>query len=522
MTDRYDVIVVGAGHNGLVCASLLAKAGKRVLVLEAAASPGGAACTRPFAAGFSVSAGAHFLSQFPKALIKELQLERHGLRMAATDLATVLLQADGRHLRLDGARAQAEGLSGADREAYATFHEETASSAHILAGAFGRRPPRLVDSDWRDKLGLLKLGWGIRRLGRDRMREVLRIGLMNIYDLATERFSDERLRAAVGMDAIIGTSMGPRAPNTVMSYLYRRTADAFGYAGPSIPAGGMGAFASALAAAAAARGVVLRTGARVARIDISEYRSSGVTLESGEQIHARIVVSNADPRSTLAGLVGYRNLDAGFVRRVEGIRMRGMAAKLHLALDSLPQFPGLDAAHRGDRLLVCPPLDALEEAMNPSKYRQYSPEPVIELSIPSIHDPSLAPAGKHVVCAVVQYAPYDLKGGWTAEARADFQARIMARLETVAPGIGKQVSASELLVPPDLEREFGMSGGHWHHGEISVDQLLMMRPVVLWSQYAMPVDGLWLCGAGAHPGGGVMGLAGRNCALEIIRRGNAA
>jgi phytoene dehydrogenase-like protein len=518
MTDTHDVIIIGAGHNGLVCAATLAKAGRRVVVLERADRPGGAARTRTFAPGYSVSSGAHFLNQFPVSLIEELQLAKHGLRFAAKGLATVALQADGRHLRLDGAKAAATDLGAVDQQAFAEFHAEIASYAAVLAGAFGRRPPRLVDSDWRDRLGLLKLGWDIRTLGRDRMREVLRIGLMNIHDLASERFEDARLRSAVAFDAVLGTSMGPRAPNTVMSYLYRRTADAFGHAGPSIPVGGMGAFADALAAAATARGAEIRLQAGVASIVVHEGRATGVVLDSGEVLNASTVISNADPRTTLKGLVGYRELDAGFVRRVEGIRMRGMAAKLHLALDALPSIPGLDAANAGDRLVLCPSLEGLDEAMNPSKYRQFSAEPVIELCIPTLHDPSLAPPGKHVISAVVQYAPVDLEGGWTAAARAEFEARIMARLETVMPGIGSLVSSSELCVAPDIQSEFGIHGGHWHHGEISVDQLLMMRPVVLFSQYAMPIDGLWLCGAGAHPGGGVMGLAGRNCAQEIIRK----
>ena len=517
MTERHDVIVIGAGHNGLVCATLLAKAGRKVLVLERAGHVGGAACTRPFAEGFSVSAGAHLLTHFPQSLAAELDLSRHGLRYAAKDLGSVALQADRRHLVLAGARVSGEGLRSADADAFARFHADTGAYAAILAGAFGRRPPRLVDSGWRDRLGLLKLGWDLRSLGRDRMREVLRIGLMNIYDLVTESFEDPRLQSAVAFDAVLGTLLGPRAPGTVMSYLFRRTAGAFGHEGASLPAGGMGAFSDALASAARACGVSIRLDAPVQRVRVEGGRSTGVVLASGEEITANTVVSNADPRTTLKALVGYRELDAGVVRRVEGIRMRGVAAKLHLALEGLPVIPGLAAERLGDRCLVLPSLDGIELAMNPSKYRQYSPEPVVEFSIPSVHDRTLAPPGKHVLSAVVQYAPVDLAGGWTAEARADFTARIMARLETVAPGIGTQVIASELRVPPDLADEFGMQGGHWHHGEISVDQLLMMRPLVLHAQYAMPVEGLWLCGAGAHPGGGVMGLSGRNCAREILR-----
>lgn len=519
MTETHDVIVIGAGHNGLVCAQRLARGGRRVLVLEAAERPGGAACTRPFAEGFSVSAGAHLLGQFPDRLVRELALEKHGFRVAASSLATVLLREDGRHLRLDAGAASGDGLGAEDISAWRDFHAETAAYATILAKAFGRRPPRLVDADWRDRLGLLRLGLDIRLLGRDRMREVLRIGLMNIYDLVRERFTDERLQAAVAFDAVLGTGMGPRSPNTVMSYLYRRSGEALRGGGLALPAGGMGGLASALAASASALGVEIRYGARVAAISVDTDGVQGVRLASGEVLGARTVVSNADPRTTLRDLVGYRHLDAGVARRVEGIRMRGMAAKLHLALDALPAFRGLDRDSLGQRLVDCAGLEQLELAMNPAKYRDYSPEPVIEFCIPTLHDPSLAPAGQHVLSAIVQYAPCDLTGGWTAAARADFKSRVMARLERLAPGLGERVIASELLTPPDLQQEFGMQGGHWHHGEIAVDQLLMLRPIVLWSQYAMPPDGLWLCGAGAHPGGGVMGLAGANCAEEILRKG---
>jgi phytoene dehydrogenase-like protein len=518
MTEHHDTVVIGAGHNGLVCAATLAAAGQRVLVLEAAAQPGGAARTREFAPGFSVSAGAHLLHWMPRALMDEMKLARHGLRFAASGLGTVMLGGAGGSLRLDGAWATGDGLGEADVTAYADFRKETLGYARILAQAFARRPPRLVDADWHDRLGLLRLGWGLRALGRERMRELLRIGLMNIYDLANERFADPRLRAAVALDAVLGAAMGPRSPNTVMSYLYRRTGETFGHVGAALPAGGMGALAAALAAEARARGVEIRTGARVAGIDTDAGRVSGVRLASGERIDAARVISNADPRTTMRTLVGYRHLDAGFVRRIEGIRMRGTAAKLHLALDALPVFRGLDDAALGQRLLLGGDMDAIELAFNPCKYRECSAEPVLEFCIPTLHDPMLAPVGKHVLSAIVQYVPSDPVGGWNAGSRAELLARVMAQLERVAPGIGTLVSASELLTPADLEAEFGMCGGHWHHGEISVDQLLMLRPVPLAAQYAMPVEGLWLCGAGTHPGGGIMGLAGRNCAREILRR----
>ncbi|MBP8926449.1 MAG: NAD(P)/FAD-dependent oxidoreductase [Pseudomonadales bacterium] len=521
MTDTYDAIIVGAGHNGLVCANYLAASGRKVLVLEANAHVGGAARTRSFADGYAVSSGAHLLTMLHQSIIEELNLPSHGLRFATRDMATVALDGRGTQLTLAGANCEGSGLSIADRTGYADFHREMLRFSAVLAGAFQRRAPRLVDTGLDDKLNLLKLGWDIRRLGRDSMRELMRVGLMNIHDLTTDRFDNELLRAAIAMDGVLGTAMGPRSPNTVMSYLYRRVGDVFGYNGAALPAGGMGAVGTALAAEANARGVSIQCNAPVRRIETDAGRVSGVVLQSGECLKAGIVISNADPRTTMKTLIGYPQLDTGFVRRIEGIRMQGVSAKLHLALDGLPEFTGLDSKQLGQRLLFAPDLGYMERAFNPAKYREHSAEPVIEFCIPTLHDPSLAPPGKHVLSAVVQYAPYTLQGGWDG-AREQFIERVLNKLVMCAPRIREQVVASELLTPVDLEHEFGMHGGHWHHGEISVDQLLMLRPVPLAAQYAMPIDGLYLCGAGAHPGGGVMGLAGRNAAREIIRLGDAA
>jgi len=246
-----------------------------------------------------------------------------------------------------------------------------------------------------------------------------------------------------------------------------------------------------------------------------------VTLASGEKLEAGLVASNADPLTTLAGLLGYRNMETGMARRVSQIRCRGGAARLHLALDGLPNFTGLDAQQSGQRLLIAPDMNYIERAFNAVKYGEISKAPVMDISIPTVHDPAAAPTGKHVLSATVQFAPFEPAGGWEAH-RADFTERLLDLLAVYAPGIREQIVASELLTPADLQRDYGMTGGHWHHGELSLDQVMMMRPFPGASQYASGVDGLYLCGAGAHPGGGVMGLAGRNAALEIIRRGAAA
>jgi phytoene dehydrogenase-like protein len=361
----------------------------------------------------------------------------------------------------------------------------------------------------------------MKMLGKENMRDLLRLALINIYDVMEENFDNELLKAAICVDGVMGSYMGPRSPNTVFGYLYRRLGDVYGFKGPAVVEGGMGALGNALATSAMDRGVDIQTKARVGKINLSLDKVTGVTLTTGEDFRAKIVVSNADPKSTLEKLVGFKNLETGVVRRVSNIRMRGSAAKLHLALNGMPNFGGLTESQKGQRLLIAPSMNYIEQAFNSAKYGEYSNAPVLDISIPSVHDPSLAPAGAHVLSAIVQYAPHDLKGGWDS-AREPFKNLVIERINQYAPGIKEQIINSELLTPEDLEGEFNMTGGHWHHGEISLDQIMMMRPFPGASQYATSVSGLFLCGAGAHPGGGVMGLAGKNAAKEIIKWGKAA
>jgi phytoene dehydrogenase-like protein len=320
---------------------------------------------------------------------------------------------------------------------------------------------------------------------------------------------------------VLGTHLSPRANNSVLALLHRLSGLASGTpGGVSLPAGGMGAVSDAFAKAATAAGANIRLSAPVKNITLNGDRVAGVVLANGETLSADVVVSNADPKRTLFELLGARHLETGFVHRVRHFRTKGMAAKLHLALDSLPEFSRLSAALAGERLVIAPDLVYLEHAFDAAKYGENSPHPALEISIPTVHDRSLAPAGKHVLSAVVQYAPYDAAAS-TDAAKAGLLENTLAVLEAYAPGIRGKVIASQLLLPADLEREFRLTGGHWHHGELALDQMLMLRPVPGAAQYAMPVNGLYLCGAGAHPGGGVMGCAGKNAAQAVIQAGRA-
>ena len=518
MSKRFDHIVLGAGHNGLVCAASLARKGRSVLVLEAAAEVGGAAVTREFAPGYRVSAGAHLLHALPETLVRSLDLERHGLRFAARALPTVALAESGDPVVFAGGAVQ--GVGAQDAAAYARFTAQMGRFARIMSRLDTTAPFRLSFASWQERRDAALLALQIRLLGKRDMREFLRVVGMNAYDLLTDTFDSPLLKGALGFDASLGAEYAARSPGTVLTLLHRwagqQRAGALAYAQP---AGGMGAVTQAMAGAARAAGVEIRTGARVQRIRVENDRVAGVQLASGESIDGASVVSNADPRTTFLQLLGPEYLDTDFVRKIDHHRAKGLVAKLHLALDGLPAFRGVPAAAAGGRLIVAPTLDYLELAFNPSKYREVPEHPALEITVPTVHDAALAPAGKHVLSANVMFVPYDL-GADPAAARARLLANVMATLERHAPGIGARVTASELLTPLDLEQAFGMRGGHWHHGALAFDQFFFTRPVPGAAQYASPMAGLYLCGAGSHPGGGVMGIAGLNAAGAILQGGN--
>lgn len=517
MTERWDAIVIGAGHNGLTCAAYLGRAGRKVLVLERSSTVGGMAGMRRFAEGCSVPGCAHLLYHLNPRVVADLELQSHGLRLAASHLPTVALDENGGHLTLTERSVDGPGISPQQRAVYAAFMDRLRRFAAVLAAAGETRPPRLVSDQWRDYLTLAALGWKVWQLGRDDMRELMRIGAINIFDVLQEEFDNPLLKGALCLDAVLGTHMGPRSPNTVLNFLHRLAGQTG--AGVAVADGGMQGVISALERAAVARGVEIRVNTAASRIVTDADGVTGVELASGELLACRMVLSSADPKTTFQRLLGPQVLDTGFNRRIHNLRMRGTAAKLHLALRGAPAFRGLDAAALGGRLLIAPSPDYIELAFDAAKYGAGSEHPAMEITIPTVHTRALAPAGMHVLSAVVQYAPAGLRGGWSADAKAGFMERILTQLARYAPGIREQIVSAELLTPADLEAEYGVTGGHWHHGELALDQFMMLRPVPGAAQYAAPIPGLYLCGAGVHPGGGVSGTPGRNAAQAALAGG---
>lgn len=513
-----DAIVVGAGHNGLVAAVMLARAGRRVLVVEKAEELGGAAAGYELAPGVRAPRYAHLLPALPPRLERELGLAAHGLAYARRDLPTVALAEGGGHVIVEGGRARLlSGTAHPDADVFQALHARLCRFAGALSGKLLETPPRLQRPDWRDMAGLAKLGIDIRRLGVADTREFLRVLLSNAYDVVLDEIAEGPLAGALALDAVMGGHSGPRSPGTALALLYRLAQGG----GRHLPQGGVGAFCAALGRAAEAAGAEIRRRAAVASIAVENDRVAGVVLEGSERIAAPLVLSSLDAQATLR-LTGVEHFDAEAVRRIRQVRCRGVTAKINLALSALPDVRGLDGDALAGRLVLAPSVQALESAFDACKHGELPARPPLEIVIPSLGDPSLVAGSGHVMSIVVQYAPYHLKGGWTSAARERLGQVVLDRLEAIAPGLRALIVAQDVLTPDDVERETGAAGGHWHHGELAADQMLSLRPVNGMARYRLPVGGLYLCGAAAHPGGDLIGAAGRNAAREALREGRAA
>jgi phytoene dehydrogenase-like protein len=519
-----DVVIIGGGHNGLVTAFYLAKAGYKPLVLERNAQVGGAAVTDEFHPGFRCSTLAHTAGPIRPDILRDMELEKHGLRLITPDICVTALSPDGRSLSLyqdtDKSARSIAAFSQKDAAKYPEFEKSLGKIAGVIADALATTPPDIDSPSSGDLWSMLKTGRAIRKLGKKDMFRLLRWGPMAVADLASEYFETELLRAVIAARGVFGTFLGPWSAGSALILLIRAAGDPHPAGSASFAAGGMGAITQAMAAAAKAAGAEIRTGAEVIEIRVQNGAATGVLLSTGEEISARAVISNADPKRTLLKLTDPAHLGPDFVQKLQNYRGNGTVAKVNLALSGLPKFTALkdkdsDTELKG-RIHIGNEIDYLERAFDESKYGNFSRQPFLEAAIPSLTDPTLAPDGKHVMSIYMQYAPYKLKGDWE-EQRKLLGQTVVQTLAQYAPNLPELILTHQIITPRDLEEKYGMTGGQIFHGDLALDQFFTMRPLLDWARYKTPITNLYLCGSGTHPGAGLTGGSGANAAREILK-----
>lgn len=515
----HQAIIVGAGHNALTAAFYLAKAGLKPLVLERRAEVGGGAVTTEIHAGFHCPSLTHEVL-LQRQIVADMNLERHGLQLLAPRVRVCAPSRKGPALVItdDTAQtAQAIGaLSSTDAAAYPRFREAIDHVASVIATTFTTEPPDIDHPNARDLWQLLKTGQAFRALGRRDEHRLVRWLPMPVADLTGEWFEHGLLRATIAGPAVSGTMLGPRSSGSSLVLLMREAHRRLAGGASLAIKGGPGALTRAMAKAAVEAGAEIRTNAPVDRIVTRDERVVAVRT-NGNEIPASAVVSSADPKTTFLDLLEPLDLSPDFAARIRHYRAAGTIAKVNLAVSSLPSFAGVaDPTMLSGRVHIGPDLDYLERAFDHAKYGEYSTWPWLDLTIPSVLDPSLAPAGAHVISIYVHYAPYALRHVQWGASRNALLATVLRVLEEHAPGIGRLIVGSQVLTPADLHDDFGFAGGHIFHGELAIDQLYSMRPVLGFARYESPIPGLFLCGAGTHPGGFLTGASGRLAARRVL------
>lgn len=528
MAKTYDAIIVGAGHNGLVCAAYLAKAGKKVLVLEKRHVVGGAAVSEELHPGFKFSVCSYVVSLFRPSIIRDLELAKHGMEIIPLETAfTPLPGTDPGLCRWPDyhkSRREIARFSQKDAEIYPEFSMAMTKMSRFVKSIIDSPAPDPTSFNPRELFELLRLGKMFKDEGMDFVNLHAKLLTMSAADFLDMWFESEVLKAPMSVSGIIGTYLGVRSPGTAYVLLHHYMGEIDGaFRSWGFAKGGTGMVSVACARAAESHGAEIRTSTAVDHVLIKNGRATGVVLANGDELHAKTVISNCDPHLTFKKLVGEQNLDEDFRKQINRYKLRGSSGKVNFAVDRLPEFKGRPGTShlRGD-IAIGPSIDYLERAYDEAKYGDFSKRPYINMVIPSIVDPSVAPAGKHVVSCFVQYAPYRLKEGpdaWPSKREA-FGNTVQDTIEEYCPGFKDSILFRQVLTPWDLEKEFGLTEGNIFHGELSLEQLLFQRPAAGWSRYKTPVKDLWMCGSGTHPGGGVMGAPGQLAAKTMLKAGD--
>ncbi|MGB2624092.1 MAG: NAD(P)/FAD-dependent oxidoreductase [Candidatus Acidiferrum sp.] len=549
------VAIIGGGHNALITAFYLAKGGFKPIVLERREIVGGGAITEEFHPGFHVSTLAHTVGPLTAAVARDLQLEKFGCEILQPNPRMFAPRPDGESLLFYDTAAKTAGgiarLSPKDAAKYTQFATSLEQMSTFFAQLCSITPPAIDSPSPEDFWNLFKTGRGARSLGKRGIFDLLRWGPMAVADFVSEFFETELLRAAIAARGIFGTALGPWSAGSTAVLLLRAAADSNPVGPAAFPRGGLGSLTRALAESAKRAGAEIRTNAEVQHILVKNGAVSGLVLTDGEEIKIEAVISGVDPKRTFFHLLDPTQLDPTFALRIRNIRANGTVAKVNLALDGLPAFSALEHSENAlkalsGRIHIGPEIDYLERAFDASKYGEFSPAPYLDVTIPTILDPALAPDGKHVLSAYVQFAPFKLAAApapaasekparssnaeksatiaptqksetnWGAR-RRDLGETVVKTLAEYAPNLPSLVEHMQVITPHDLETVYNFTGGHIFHGELALDQLFTMRPVLDWARYKTPIRGLYLCGSGTHPGNGLTGSSGANAAREIIR-----
>ena len=523
--NQYDAIVIGAGHNGLVAAAYLARAGKKVVVLERREIIGGAAVTEEIFPGFKFTEFSYVVSLLRPEIIRELQLPKHGLKILPLP-STFTPMENGDYLGLwedhDLTRRELYRHSPLDAEAYDEYSRVMARAAKAIQPIINLIPPDPSSLHPRDLIGMLKLGRFAAGLSDKELYMIAKLVTQSAADLLEEWFETDALKGTKAASGIIGTFLGPRSPGTAYVLLHHYMGEIDGaFRAWGFAKGGTGGVSKAIAAAAETLGAEIRVNSPVAQVIVKGGRVAGIALESGEEFYAKVVFSAADPKRTFLQFVDPKHFPGEFLQSIRNFKVRGSSGKLNLALSELPEFtalPGEKMPLRG-AISISPSIDYIERAYDDAKYGQFSRSPYIDMIIPSMIDPDMAPPGQHVASCFVQYAPYDLKGGWDEDQKEAFGESVISTLEKYTPNIRRAIIGKQVITPVDIERITGITGGNIFHGELLLHQLFFMRPAPQWADYRTPLRGYYLAASGAHPGGGVMGAAGKMAVQEALKDG---